>query len=286
MSNLIGINEVQNNIQKAWAPIFTKQLREKFLLPALVNSSYQGQIANQGDTVRVSQMAAPTGQLLTVGTNADSFSPEAIDLTYVDLKCDKRAVASFKFSDLVSLQSQISPDNPEVMSAMTHAINKQINTHIYSLIAASSSAPDHQLSGVSDFNASQLAACRVLAGQSYWDMSNAFALLDPQYHQDLINATTMSSADYSSDQPLVAGQMGQKRLGFRVFEDVSMGADHGIVATPDFMLFAAQTQVQVKISDLHALGQFGVQMSVDIVFGAKLSNQGSVKHIQVYNSAW
>ena len=282
-----SLAEVTNQIQKYWAPVFSKQLRESLLLGSLVDKKYQGNLQNQGDTVRVSQINAPTGQLLTVGTDADSFSSEAVSTQYVDIQANKRAVASFKFQDLVSLQSQVGSENPEVMEALKFAMAKQINDYLYSIVSASTSSPDHDIASVADFNAAQLASCRILAAQAKWRMEPGwYALLDPQYYGDILNATTLTSRDYVGDEPLIAGQVAMKRFGFNILEDNSRSADHGLLFHPDFMHMVTQSEVQVKISDLHALGQFGIIMSVDMVFGAAMGNDGSKKCIKVYNSAW
>lgn len=278
--------EVAAQIQKYWSPIFTKQLRADLLLGALVNKQYQGSITRGGDTVRVSQINAPNGELKTVGTDADTFSPEAISTSYVDLVADKRAVASYEFQDLVQLQSQISNENPDVIESLKYAMSSQINTYLYSLVNPSTSVPDHLISGVSDFNASQLAACRILAAQAKWRKEPGwYALLDPQYYQDLLNATTIASTDFgASDAPTISGQLALKRFGFNIFEDNSRSADNGLLFHPDFMHMVMQQEVQIKISDLHAQKKFGVVMSVDVIFGAKLGINGNVKHIKVYNS--
>jgi len=275
--------EVANQIQKYWSPLFTKQLRESLLLGGLVDKKYQGAIARQGDTVRVSQVNAPNGQLLTVGTDADSFASEAISTSYIDIKADKRAVAAYEFQDLVELQSQISQSNPEVMQAMQFAMAKQINDYLYSLVSPSSSAPDHTTTGVTDFNASQLAAVRTMAAKAKWpDMPGWYGLLDPQYYGDMLNATTLVSSDYgASDAPLIGGKVALKRYGFNLIEDNSRGADYGLFFHPDFLHMVSQQEVQVKISDLHAQKKFGVVMSIDMVFGAKLGIDGGVKHITV-----
>lgn len=278
--------EVADQIQKYWSPRFTKQLRESLLLGSLVNKEYEGEIKRGGDTVRVSQVNAPSGQLLTVGTNADSYSPEAISTSYVDIKADKRAVASYEFQDLVELQSQISQDNPEVMEALKFAMAKQINDYLYSLVSPSTSSPDHSIASVTDFNASQLSACRILAAQAKWRYEPGwYGLLDPQYYGDIMNAATLTSSDYgASDAPVISGQVGLKRFGFNLFEDNSRSADYALLFHPDFMHYVSQSAVQVKVSDLHAQKRFGVVMSVDLIFGAKLGINGSVKHIKVYNT--
>ena len=280
------LTQVADQIQKYWSPIFTKQLRESLLLGSLVDKKYQGAIARQGDTVRVSQVNAPNGQLLTVGTDADAFDTEAISTSYVDIKADKRAVAAYEFQDLVELQSQISQSNPDVMEALRFAMAKQINTYLYSLVSPSTSAPDHSVSAVTDFNASQLAAVRTLAAQAKWpDMPGWYGLLDPQYYSDMLNATTLTSMDYgASDAPLIGGKVALKRYGFNLIEDNSRSADFGLFFHPDFLHMVTQSEVQVKISDPHSQKRFGVVMSVDMVFGAKLGINGNVKHIKVFNS--
>jgi hypothetical protein len=271
---------VNDQIQKYWAPVFTKRLRENLLLGGLVNKDYMGSITRGGDTVRVSQIVDVTGQLLTVGTDADSFSPEAITTTYVDIKADKRAVASVEFQDLVELQSQI--DGTKVQDTLMYAMQKQMNDYLYSLVSPSTSSPDHEIGSVADFNSSQLGACRVLAATAKWSPEGGwYALLSPQYNQDLMNSTTMVSSDFVSDAPTIAGVIASKRYGFSVYEDNSRVGDFGLLFHPDFMHMVQQTSVNVKVSDLHAQKKFGMVMSVDIVFGAKLGNQGAVKHIRV-----
>lgn len=275
------LSAVNDQIQKYWAPVFTKRLRENLLLGSLVNKDYEGAIARQGDTVRVSQLIDIDGQLLTVGTDADSFSPEAITTTYIDIKADKRAVASVEFADLVELQSQV--DRNKVQDILMFALGKQINSYLYSLVSPSTSAPNHVITGVTDFNATQLGNCRILAAQAKWANDNGwYALLDPQYYQDLLNSTTVASSEFgASDAPSIGGKIALKRMGFNVLEDNSRSADFGLLFHPDFMHMVQQSEVQVKISDLHAQKKFGFVMSVDLVFGAKLGLQGNVKHIKV-----
>lgn len=276
------LTEVTNQVQKYWAPVFTKKLRENLLLGSLVNKDYVGAIAAQGDTVRVSSLTDFTGQLLTVGTNADAFTPEAAAMTHIDLKADKRAVASVEFTSTAELQSQLSHNNPAVMDSMMFAINKQINAHLVSLIAPSV-APDHTITGVTDLNASQLNAVRLLAAQAKWsDMPGWYGLVDPSYYGDLLNAVTLTNGDYgATDAPIIGGKIGLKRFGFNLFEDNSKAVDTALFFHPAFMHMVMQTEVQIKVSDLHSNLKFATVMSADIIFGAKLGIQGDLKHITV-----
>jgi len=290
--------EVTNQIQKYWAPMFTQELRESHLLPSLVNKSYDGDLKNEGDTVYVSQVNAATGQLLTVGANADEFQAEAVSMSRVAVTANKRAVASYKISDLAKIQSQLDSHDSELRQSLMFAMGKQINNYLYSLVAPSTSNPDHSIASVTDFNASQLAALRLLAAKAKWPKDGRWYLLaDPTYYSDLMNAQTLVSSDYgASDAPTIGGQIALQRFGFNILEDNSDGIYAGISPTvgasadcalafhPDFMHMVTQTEVQVKLSDLHPLGQFGYLLSVDLVFGAALGINGNVKHIEVYNS--
>jgi hypothetical protein len=280
---ITNLADVAAQIQTYWSPMFTKELRESLLLGGQVNKDYEGEIKKGGDTVRVSQVIAPTGQLLTVGTKADSFSPEALSTTYVDIKADKRAVASFEFEDLVSLQSQIDMEGSEVRQAMLYSMNKQINDYLYSLVSPSTSSPDHLINSVSDFNAAQLVACRKLAGQAKWLRDKPwYCNVDSSYFADLLSATTLTSGDYgATDAPTISGQMALQRFGFNIFEDSSLDTDVAVLFHPDFLHLVMQSQVQVKVSDLHSQKRFGYVMSVDVIFGAKLGIDGAKKHIKV-----
>jgi len=278
--------EVQEQIQTFWSPMFMDELRESLLIGSLVNKEYQGELKAQGDTVRVSQINAPTGELRTVGTDADSFNSELLETTYVDIKADKRAVASYKMQDLVMLQSQIGAQDSQIRASLLYAVQKQINDYLYTLVSPSASAPDHILNGIADFNASQLLTVRKLAAQAKWEKSKGWWILaDPSYYNDLLNATTMTSSDYiGAETPVVAGQIVQKRFGFNILEDNSRSEDFALAFHPDFLHLVMQTQPTFKISDLHAQGQFGFIMSVDIVFGGKLGIDGDLKHIKIYNT--
>lgn len=281
-----SLAQVTDQIQKYWAPRFTQELRESLLLGGLVSKEYEGEIKTGGDTVRVSQIVAATGELLDVGVNADSFNSEQLSTVKVDIVADKRAVASYKFADLVEIQSQINKADPEVMASLRYAIEKQVNDYLYSLVAPSSSSPDHILNSVATFDASTLKTLRQNAGAAKWPKDgNWWLLLDPKYYADMLAVTSLTSSDFvAGDQPVVGGDIATKRFGFKILEDNSRGAStpgYGLAFHPSFLNFVMQTQVQVKISDLHALGQFGYIMSVDMVCGAKLAYDGALRHQKV-----
>lgn len=277
--------DVQQLIVEAWSDIFMEELREQLLLGALVNKSYNGEINQLGDSVKVSQINAPVGQLLTIGTDADSFESQALSTTQVEVKADKRAVAAYELEDTVPLMSQIGNKDSEMRKSLLYSVSQQINDYLYSLMAPSTSSPDHSIASVTDFNAAQLSAARILAAQAKWDKSKGwYCLADPVYYGDLLNASTLTSGDYVPDAPVVGGQIAKQRFGFNIFEDNSLSTDNAYLFHPDFMHMVMKTQPQFKVSDLHSQKKFGYLISCDVIFGAKLGIDGAKKHIRVYNT--
>lgn len=285
MSSTLLAN-VTDQIQKFWSPIFTPELREKLLLGSLVDRTYEGEIKNQGDTVRISQIKKLDGQLLTAGVNSESFQSETIQTTKVDIQASKVAIAAVEVESLVEIQSQIQSDSSELRTAMQFAVEKQINDYLYSLVAPSASAPDHVINSVTDFNASQLLAARLLAAQAKWPKDQKwYVLADPSYYNDVLNATTLTSGDYVDDKPVVGGIVGTRRFGFNIIEDDSRSVDQALIFHPSFLNLVMQTQATFKLSDLHSQKKRGYLLSVELLFGAGLGIEGAVKHITVKAAA-
>lgn len=284
-TNLVA---VQQQIQKFWAPMLMQELRESLLLGSLVNRDYEGQIKEQGDEVTISQINAATGELRTVGVDADEFETETMVLESVKVKADKRAVASFKITNLARLQSQLATPNAEsdVRQSLMFAIMRQVNDYLYSLCSPSSAAPDHLLNSVATMDATQLGAIRTLAARARWGKSKGwYGLMDPGYYGNVLAAQTLTSSDYvGGDLPTIAGQVANKRFGFNLLEDDSRNGG-ALFFHPDFMHLVMQQEPQFKLSDLHVNKEFAYLLSVDMIFGAKQGIDGNLKHIVATTAA-
>lgn len=282
-----GIGDVTANVQKYWAPVFMKELLPSFSLAGLVNKEYQGEIKKGGDSVTVSQINAPTGQTLTIGTNADTFNSQALSTSHIHITADKRFVAAFEFDDMIQLQSQLDLEGSDCRNALEYALRKQINDYLVTFIAPSTATPDHLINSCTDFTYTQLAACRTLAAQAHWNkLKPWYGLLDPSYFSDILDEAVTSSADYgAADAPAISGELKLKRAGFQLVEDDSKNTDTALLFHPDWLHLVLQPQVQVKISDLHSQKKFGYLLSVDLIGGAALGIDGAKKHICVLAAA-
>ena len=276
-TNLDTVNE---QVQKFWSPLFMNELRAALLIGALVNKDYQGEIKEGGDTVYVSQINAPNGENRSTSADGDSFQTEQLSTTRIAVTADKRAIAAYEFSDLSQLQSQLGAKQSEIRDALVYAVSKKINDYLYSLVAPSSSAPDHIINSVTDFNASQVSDARKRGAVAKWDKRKPWWILcDPSYYSDLLNAQTLTSKDYvDGEAPVVGGQIANQRFGFNILEDNGLAVDQAVIFHPDFLHMVMQKAVQIKVSDLHANKKFGYVISADVIYGAKLGINGNKKH--------
>jgi hypothetical protein len=284
-----NIAAVQTAIQTFWPTLFQDQLRQTNLLYQLVNREYSGALQAHGDTVKVNQVNATTGERLTIsGATGRTFTPEALSLSSVSVTVDQRLVASYDIEDLVWIQSLIDPmgtSAQEVRAAMVQGISNQLNTYLYSLVAPTTTIPS-----VTTMTAATVALARETAALAKWSYNKPwYSLLAPQYYSDLLTDTTMTNSDYTgTDLPVINGQIAKQRYGFNIYEDNTQSisaTSGGLFFHPDFMYLVTQMEPRFKISDKHSSHEFAAVLSVDMLIGAKLGIQGAARHIKVQTGA-
>lgn len=283
--------DVQNQVKQYWSDLFMPELRESNPLLALVDKTYDGAIMRQGDTVRVSQVVKAVGETKVIGAAGDaSFTPETMVTRFVDIKADRRFVASYEFEDLVDLQSQITAERSEIRESLLDAMNTQINNYLYSLVAP---VAGQALTAVATLDAATLKSIRVIAGKQKWFKTPGwYGLLSPDYYGDVMDETRLTSSDFVSDQPVVGGEIVTRRYGFNIIEDNSDGLaslsptpgnPSALFFHPAFCHMVTQMEARFKVSDQHANAKFGYIISVDMIGGAKLGIEGDKLHVSVVN---
>ena len=293
MSEITRMADIADQVTKYWGPLGINKLKQDSLLPSLVNKDFEGNLGAEGDTVYVSEVNIPPATRKTTGSGEESFSASKINTTRVAIVANQTITAAYKVQSLVQLESQIKQENSAIRESLMQSIEVELNNYLYSLINPSSSNPDHVINGVTDFNASALAAYRLLAAKARWAKDNNwFALLDPSYYSDMLNASTFTSSDYVGERPIINGQISTQRMGFNIFEDNSdglltlgtSGADCGLLFHKDFMHLVMPQSITFKVSDLHSNMEHGYLISAHVVCGAALGCNGAKKHIRVYNT--
>jgi len=269
MADVSGKTELDNLIPEIWATNMYDELRNQLIFGNIFSRDYEGSIRQMGDTVKVNQIVAPDGEVLT--NDKDVFNSETMVVNQFSVVVNSRAVASFEFTDLAQLQSQ--SFEREAQEALVYAVQKQIETQIIAALLPSTTAPDHTIAPVSagDLDASDVAGLRTLLSLQKVPKTNRHLLVDPQYFGDLIQKTNFISSDFiPAGSPVSSGELNSPLYGFRVAEHDLLGADIGYAVHASALQMVMQQGMRIKISDLHAQSKFGFKMSADIVFGLSL----------------
>lgn len=281
--SLTNLAATADEVQKVWAPITTTQLVATNPVLGVVNRGYEGAIRGKNDSVYVNMINPLTGETRTAGTDADIFDTEKLKTTKTTIKADKLFNVAVEVESLVELQSMIDTGNMELRSAMTQALNDQINKYIYGFVKSASDT-----TSVTAFTKTQLQLARVLAGSKKWPKDNQwFGMFDPSYWSDVNVDTVLANMDYVTDGPLSATYQMRKLLDFNCVEDNSLATDQAIFFHKNWLYFVMQTSVEFKLSDLHSNKRNGYLLSAQIVGGAaKNAYAGDNLHYLISNSAW
>ena len=285
------LEDVVNQIATIWSPLFSDELRESHVLVNLIDKTHEGDFNMSNDRCRISQYNAGTGQDLIIdrvaaNDTACDFTPTAQSMSEVDLIINRRAVSSREFCDTVALLSQVKPESDALRQTMAFEVGEVINNHLYSLVS-----PTTTLNSTAALDASVLTTLTKLADQAKWPMGSRYLLVDPTYQKDLLDDTTLVSADFVGDRPTVAGRIMSERFGWKIIMDNSAGlqtlgggAGSAIAFIPEFMHWASPRS-QFKVSDTHSSLKFGTVMSADTVYGAVQGISGADKVIGVQVAA-
>lgn len=264
---LDGVSNLANLIPEVWSSKMYDELRaSNSVFMDIFTREYEGDIKGMGDIVRVNQVAAPTGEVLTDDTA--SFSSEAITINQKTVTVNKRASAAFEISDLAQLQSM--PFQAQIREGLVYSIRKQIESAIISALdsGVSTVTPDHDIApaSASDLASADLASMRTLLSQQSVPTTQRHFVCDPAYFGDLLGKTAITSLDFVGGRNAEEGNLA-KYMGFMVNEHDLLAADKGYAVHPSALALVIQQGVRVKISDLHVNKQYGYMISADMVFG-------------------
>ncbi|SDJ76347.1 P22 coat protein - protein 5 domain protein [Salimicrobium halophilum] len=97
---------VQNFIPAIWSARLLDKLRKNLVFGTIVNTDYEGEIRNQGDTVKVNQIGS-----VTIGDydkSTGTGDPEELDSTQQNLVIDQAKYFNFKVEDVDAAQANTS----------------------------------------------------------------------------------------------------------------------------------------------------------------------------------
>lgn len=264
-----GKTELQNLIPTMWSTQMYDELRQSLMLGSFFMRDYEGEIRNAGDTVKVNQINAPTGENLEFGVdNTLDINSEAMTITQKEVKADRLGTASYLVENLAQLQSL--EFQAKAREALVFAVQKQVEDYIESLIVPVG-AQDIAPTVLSDLGTGDVANLRRLLSKSKVPVQGRKLFLDVDYHSDIIQKATFASSDFvPAGSPTATGEFSSPIYGFQVAEHNGFAADLGYACHPDAIAHVIQDEMSVKLSDMHPAGKRGWLLTTEIFFGAKL----------------
>lgn len=272
-------DQILNMIPTVWSPLLYQELRAK---PAYINlfaRDYEGEIKEKGNTVKVNQIKKPNGEILT--DDKQTFNPEELQVSQFEITADRRAVASFEITDLAKLQSL--EFQMEVANALVDSILLQMEGDVQSIMIPSAADPDHQLAALvgASFDVADVVALRTLLAQAKVPFGeDTYMALGSTFYGSLLQKGMVVGSDYGSINDLMAGEV-KKLSGFKIFENILEPASKAVAFHKSAVQLVSQTQVNIKISDLHSQKKFAYLVSADIVYGRKLADANRIATLAV-----
>lgn len=254
-------------VPEIWSQNYYDVLLAELPFNAIVSRDYEGEIANLGDTVRISSFPEfNEGDIIAEGAAADA---ESVTITQQSLVINKRIVKDFILTNKAMLQSLPAMDKLQQMAV--YAVNKKIQTEIIGDIVPSASVPDHQIAYDSG---TTLALADILEVKELKDtqdvpMGDRHAVLGAAQLNDVFNITGFTSSDFLvSGAPVQTGQLPAALLGYMPHFTTVVG-NTSYWFHRSFMTMAAQQGLNISVYDLGVEGKRAVRVNIDALIGIK-----------------
>lgn len=265
-------------IPEIWSAQILTSLKKNLVFgqPTVVNRDYEGEIAAQGDTVRIRSISRPT---------ISSYSKNGT-LTYETLTDAQRALVidqawsfSFVVDDIDRAQTPGGTLEGATVEA-SYGLRDQADQYVAGLYTGAQSA--NQLGTVSVTTAAlaytQLRKLRVKLDEANVPQQGRWVVVPPWYYGLLLEDDRFVRVDASgSDQGLRNGIVG-RALGFDVLESNNApfvtGDDYAVIAGhPSAITFAEQI---TEMETIRLQTTFGTAVRGLYVYGAKLVRPDSI----------
>ena len=262
-----GVADLVNLIPVITSPKIYAELRNQIMFSSFFEREYEGEISSCGQIVKVNQIVAPSGEILT--SDKAEFASSDLEVTQQSITCDKIAVASFDITDLAQIQSL--EFEAQMVEALSYAVRQKLEGQILAAMLPSTSSPDHDIApaAASDLAAADLGSLRTLLSAAKVPVTGRGLFLAPSYYGDLLSKTQLTSLDFVPGQAGASGVL-SNFMGFNIMEHNLLAADVGYACHPSALQVVMQRGVTVKVSDLHPLGRLGYKVSAHMIFGVKL----------------
>lgn len=254
-------------VPELWSTKYYDVLLADLPFNSIISRDYEGEIANLGDTVRISTF--PEFDEAQEAGEDEKVDASALTVTQQSLLINKRIVKDFIVTNMAILQSL--PMMDKLRDLAIYSINKKIQSLIISLTIPSASAPDHQIpydSGTTLALADILEAKELMDNQDI-PLASRHMVVGAAQLNDMFNITGFTSTDFgASSSPLLSGNLPAQILGYMP-HFTSVVGNTSFYFHESFMTIAAQQGMSVKEYDQGGDGKRSTRINCDTLLGIK-----------------
>lgn len=254
-------------VPEVWSAKTYEVLKNSLLFNASIDHSYEGEIQDLGDIVNIHSVPEfAEANELAEGVRNDA---DAVTVTSQQLTINKRVVKDFILTKRAMIQSIDKMD--ALRDAASYSIMKKMDSTIISTIAASTSAPDHDIAFDSG---TTLALADILEGKELLDTANVSSegrkgRCGTAQFNDLFNISGFTSKDFiPAGSPLSTGMIDFPLAGFEFNYSNQLGSV-AYLFHPSFLTLAVQDQMSTSVYDLGVDGKRALRVNCDILYGLK-----------------
>lgn len=264
---ITAANEFSVIVPEVWSRRFYDVLLAELPFASVIDDSYEGEIQNLGDTVRITTFPEFDEALeLPEGSRNDA---EALTPTQQNLVINSNIVKDFIVTNIAQIQSL--PHMDKLRELAIFSINKKIQSKIITLSVPSASMPDHQIPYDSG---TTLALADLLEGKTLLDtqnvpMSDRHVVMGASQLNDVFNITGFTSSDFLvSGAPIQTGQLPSSLLGFMPHFTTEVGSVTHMFHS-SYLTMASQKGISVSEFNIGGQGIRAQRINVDWLGGFK-----------------
>lgn len=264
---MTAATELSVLVPSVWSRRYYDVLLAELPFNSIISKDYEGEIANLGDTVKISTFPEFDDAVeLAEDAAADA---SAITVTQQSLVINKRVVKDFIVTNKALLQSL--PAMDKLRELAIYSIQKKIQALIVAATVPNAAAPDHSIAfdaGTTLALADLLEAKELLDDQDV-PMASRHAVLGSAQLNDIFNITGFMSSDFvTAGSPLQTGQLPSALLGFQPHFTTVVG-NVTYLFHSSYMTAAFQQGLSIKEYDLGVDGKRATRVNLDTLFGLK-----------------
>lgn len=264
------LNETSVLVPEIWSQQFYDTLLAELPFASVVDRSYQGEIQNLGDTVKISTV--PEFGEATELAEDGRADADSVTITQQSLVINKRTVKDFIITNKSLLQCI--PFVDKLRDLAVYSVMKKIESTIIAASIPSASAPDHQISYDSG---TTLALADLLEAKELLDvqdvpMSSRHIVMDAPQYNDIYNITNFTSSDYLTSGSVgvtESGEIPTMLVGFQPHLSTLANAVTYLFHS-SYLTVAMQGGMNVNQYDLGVDGVRATRINIDALYGLKL----------------